>query len=147
MKKIVLLTCTALTLMANEPKVGVDALSSGVRSLLSQEMLALQKGMQTILSLMVRGDFDALSLKATQIQNSFILKQKLSDAQRKELQAKVPKAFIALDRSFHEKAGELSAAAEFGDAKQVATIYSEMMQKCVQCHSTFAKSRFSNFDE
>ena len=146
MKKLSLLTCTTLLLMASEPKVGVETLSDSVRSLLSQEMIALQKGMQEVLSMSVRGDFEGVTAKATQIQNSFILKQKLSDAQRKELKAKVPKEFIALDRSFHEKAGELANAAEFGDTKQIAQIYGEMMQKCMQCHSTFAKSRFSNFE-
>ncbi len=147
MKKLLLLTCTTLSLMASEPQVGVDALSNGVRSLLSQEMLALEKGMHSIFSSTISGDYDAIVTKATQIQNSFILKQNLTKEQRAELKAKVPKEFIVLDRGFHEKAGELAAAAEFGDAKAVSEIYSQMTQTCVKCHSTYAQSRFSNFEE
>jgi len=125
---------------------GAEALSDDLRGLLSQEMLELEKGMHSIFSNMVRGEYAPIESTALKIRDSFILKKNLTDAQRKELQ-KLPKAFIMLDQSFHEAAGDLANAAEFGDKEGVVTYYTQMSQKCVQCHSTYATHRFSSFDD
>ncbi len=137
----------AVMLQAGEPVKGVEGLSGDIRGLLSQEMLQIEKGMHSIFSNMVRGDYDPIVKTATQIQDSFIFKRKLTPAQRKELKGALPKAFIALDRSFHETAGELAAAAEFGDKEAVLESYTAMAGKCVQCHSTYAVHRFTGFSE
>jgi len=146
MKKLIILLSCFLSLNTVQADQ-IQDLSPGLRALLSQEMIAIEKGMHSIFSSIISGDYENISLKAEQIQNSFILKQKLSPSQRKELQAKLPQTFISLDRGFHQDAGELVNAAEFEDKKLVHKYYYKMMQTCVQCHSTYAKSRFRNFQD
>jgi len=128
-------------------KAGVDGLSISLRGLLSQEMLAIEKGMHTIFSNIISGNYEDIASKATEIQDSFIMLRSLTPEQRKELQENLPKAFIKLDRGFHELAGELANAAEFEDKTLVEENFSKMTQACVQCHSTYATSRFSTFQE
>jgi len=140
------LLCAA-ALWGAGPAKGAEGLSDGVRSLLVQEMLEIEKGMHAIFSYMVRGEYAPIVETATQIQNSFIFKRSLTGAQRTELKDSLPPAFIALDRSFHETAGDLAAAAEFDDREKVAAAYTAMTQKCVQCHATFATHRFTTFAE
>ena len=125
---------------------GVESLSSEVRGLLSMEMLQIEKGMHKIFSHMVRGEYDEVNKIALKIRDSFILKKKLTKSQKSEIR-RLPKAFLELDQSFHETAGDLANAAEFGDKETVDEYYQKMAGKCVQCHSTFATHRFNNFDE
>ena len=132
---------------ADEVKKGVSALSPDVRGLLAEEMLHIEKGMQSIFSNMVRGNYEAIVQTATDIQNSFIFNRKLTDAQRQELKTNIPKGFVTLDRSFHETAGELAVAAEFAEKEKVQENFERMSQKCVQCHSTYATHRFPSFAE
>ena len=149
MKKAILsaLLCTAALQGAEHVKQGVEGLSEGIRSLLSQEMLQIEQGMNAMLSEIVRGDYDAVAVTATDIQDSFIFKKSLTDAQRKELKGALPPEFIALDRSFHETAGALAAAAEFGEKVKAVNLYADMMHKCVQCHTTFATYKFTGAEE
>lgn len=151
MKRIVVLLCLVTSLFATDSNntqiTGVDSLSSGLRALLSQEMLSIEKGMKDIFSNIISGNYEDIVTKATEIQDSFILLKSLTPSQRKELQTKLPKSFITLDRSFHETAGELANAAEFEDKNAVNIHFSTMTKTCVQCHSQFATSRFSTFKE
>jgi len=148
MKKIVLaaVLCVGL-LQAEEVKKGVEALSPEVRGLLSQEMLHIEKGMQQIFSNIVKGEYETIAKTAEDIQNSFILKKKLTDGQKAELKAHIPKSFFKTDFAFHELAGKLSMAAEYGDKETVQQYFSEMTQACVKCHSTYATQRFPVFTE
>jgi len=145
MKKLIIFLSLLTSLSASEP-TGLQSLSPELRALLSQEMLALEKGMHSIFSNIISGNYEEMALTAEKIQNSFILKQKLSPSQRKELQTKLPKAFIHLDQGFHETAGDLVNAAEFEDKKLSIEIFTKMTNTCVQCHSTYARSRFPNFE-
>ena len=148
MKRIVMAVMLLGTLMhADEAKKGVSALSPEVRGLLAQEMQHIEKGMQSIFSNMVRGNYEEIAKTATDIQNSFIFNRKLTDAQRQELKNNIPKGFVTLDRSFHETAGKLAVAAEFAEKEKVQENFELMSQKCVQCHSTYATHRFSAFAE
>jgi len=135
------------SLHAEEAKKGVTALSPEVRGLLSQEMLHIEKGMQQIFSNIVKGEYESIAKTAEDIQNSFIFKKKLTDAQRAELKANLPKSFIVTDRAFHELSGKLAMAAEYGDKATVQQYFSEMTQTCVKCHSTYATQRFPAFTE
>ena len=122
MKKfLVLIALLSFNLYAVESKKGVETLSDDIRALLSQEMLHIEKGMQRIFTHMVKGESEEIVTIATEIQNSFIFKKSLSDAQRAELKEKIPEGFISLDRSFHETAGKLAEAAEFGDYESIKT--------------------------
>lgn len=148
MKKLLLVVVLlSFGLQAEEQKRGVETLSTEVRGLLSQEMLHIQKGMQDVFAHMVKGEYEEIAVIATEIQNSFIFKKSLTDAQRAELKEKIPKAFIELDRSFHQTAGKLVEAAEFGDREAVQTTFNQMTGKCVTCHSTYAKHRFDTFED
>ena len=148
MKKLfVLVALSGFVLHAAENKKGVDTLSEDIRGLLSQEMLHIEKGMQTIFAHMVKGESEQIATIATDIQNSFIFKKSLTDSQRAELKAKIPEGFISLDRSFHETAGKLAEAAEFEDFEAIKTTFAEMTGKCVACHSTYATHRFGSFSE
>ncbi len=146
MKKVllvVLLLATSLT--AQESKKGVSALSPEVRALLAQEMLHIEKGMQSIFSNIVKGEYENISKTAIDIENSFIFKRKLTNAQRSELKEKIPKSFIDTDRGFHQLAGKLANAAEFEEKENVQKYFFEMTQTCVKCHATYAKHRFPAF--
>ena len=136
-----------VSVYAEETKKGVEALSPEVRALLGEEMRHIEKGMQSIFSNMVQGNYEEIAKTATDIQNSFIFNRKLTDAQRKELKANIPKAFVTLDRSFHMTAGKLAEAAEFSEKEKVQENFALMTQKCVQCHSTYATHRFRAFSE
>ncbi len=125
---------------------GVEALSGELKGLLSMEMLQIEKGMHKIFSHMVRGEYQQINAIALNIRDSFILKKKLNKSQKAELR-KLPKSFLELDQSFHEAAGDLANAAEFGDKDTVVEYYQKMTGKCVQCHSQFATHRFKNFED
>jgi hypothetical protein len=127
---------------ADSSELGVESLSPELRTLLSQEMLALQKGMQSILPAYVSGEYGEVSKIAEKIKNSFILKQKISDAQKKELGAKLPKAFIALDKQFHEYAGMLEHVAEEQHTELVGFYYYKLMESCLGCHTQYAQHKF-----
>ena len=146
MKKVllvVLLLATSLT--AQEVKKGAEALSPEVRSLLAQEMLHIEKGMQSIFSNIVKGEYENISKTAIDIENSFIFKRKLTNAQRAELKEKIPKSFIDTDRSFHALAGKLANAAEFEEKENVQKYFTDMTETCVKCHATYATHRFPAF--
>ncbi len=147
MKKtlLTLLLGVAVANAADKNAAALGTLSEGVHSLLTQEMFQIEQGMHEIFSSMIRGEYAPIVKTATKIQESFIFKKSLTDAQRRELKAKLPAGFIALDRSFHELAGDLAASAEFEDKRKVAEDYARMTQKCIQCHSTYAGHRFPHF--
>lgn len=126
---------------------GVTGLSGETKALLAEEMVHIETGMKEIFSYMVKGEYEPVAKIAGDIQESFIFKKKLNDAQRAELKANLPEEFISIDRSFHETAGKMAEAAEFSDKEGVTTKFYEMTQKCVACHSQFATHRFSTFEE
>jgi len=148
MKKVIfsfLFVVLSLSLNANETK-GLKSLSPELRSHLSQEMLAIQDGMKDIFSNIISGNYEEVSSIATKIKNSYILKKELTPSQVKELQTKLPKDFLIQDKAFHDKAGELAAAAEFEEVKNMTLFVSQLTNSCVKCHSAFAQSRFTNFE-
>jgi len=146
-KVLMLLLLLATGLTAQETKKGAEALSPEVRGLLAQEMQHIEKGMQSIFSNIVKGEYEDISKTATDIENSFIFKRKLTNAQRSELKEKIPKSFIDTDRGFHELAGKLANAAEFEEKENVQKYFFEMTQTCVKCHSIYAKHRFPVFEK
>ncbi|SFP69969.1 cytochrome c [Hydrogenimonas thermophila] len=129
---------------ANEQD-GVKALSPEIRGLLSQEMKAIQKGMISIIPELASGNYEAVSKIAKQIKESFILKQKLTKEQKKELKHKLPTAFIEMDREFHKDAGMLMHVAKMKNGELANYYYFKMSNACIKCHSKFAKHRFPAF--
>lgn len=142
----IIMTLTAI-LSASEGQKGVEGLSKDTRAMLADEMRHIEKGMHYIFSSIVKGEYEEISKTATDIHNSFIFAQSLTEAQRAELKANLPQGFIDLDRSFHVAAAKLSEAAEFEDKTAVGENFSKMTGLCVQCHSTYAQQRFRAFSE
>ena len=120
-------------------------LSTANRQLLKKEMLAIEKGMKTLLSTIATGDWKKTAETGKQIQASYIMKQSLTSEQLKHLHQHLPKPFIKLDHSFHHYAGMLAHAAEVKNADAVGFYFYKMTDSCVQCHSSYAKDKFPGF--
>lgn len=123
---------------------GIEALSPALRDLLSQEMLAIQNGMQSIIPAYVSGNWKAIESTAEKIKNSYLLKQNLSNAQRHELHTLLPHGFIKKDQQFHYQAGMLQHAAKHKKPELVNFYFSRMAESCVSCHTAFATHKFPN---
>ena len=121
---------------------GVEALSHDLRSLLSQEMQALQSGMMSIIPAYISGNWNEIETTARKIKNSYILKQGLTESQAKELHSVLPEEFIEKDKRFHYLAGMLEHAAKNKKPELMNFYFSEMNESCVSCHTVFATHKF-----
>jgi hypothetical protein len=139
--------CTMLSMSAYavETKKGVEELSGSLRALLSQEMTSVESAMKSLHSYLIAGEYDKVSKTATNIHNSFILKQKLTKAQGKELKTKLPPEFVAMDRAFHKQASMLAHAADNKNSELANFYVYKMTESCTSCHSAYAKHRFPSF--
>ena len=88
------------------------------------------------------GEWDKVSALGQKIKKSFILKQKLTGAQKEELHRVLPEQFIEMDMDFHKSAGMLAHAAEMKNADVVNFYFSKMNAACVSCHGKYAAERF-----
>ena len=126
----------------NEITVGVEALSSDLLDLLSQEMQALEKGMMAVIPLYNSGEWPDIETIGRKMKNSYILKQHLSEKQVEELHSVLPHAFIEKDQRFHYLSGMLEHAAKNKNEELINFYFSEMNESCFGCHSVFATHRF-----
>jgi hypothetical protein len=126
----------------NEKTVGVEALSEELRDLLSKEMVAIENGMMSIIPAYSSGNWEEIETTAEKIKNSYILKQRLTEDQIKELHSLLAPAFIEKDQEFHYLAGMLGHAAKNKKAELINFYFSRMNESCVNCHSKFATHRF-----
>lgn len=137
----VVAACVAGTaVQASEPVT--PKLTPKLRSLLKQEMTAIQQAMQTVHLAIVTGDHATVGKQAHAIHNSFILKQSLTPDDRKALKAAVPPEFVKLDQAFHGMAATLADAASVGDSKGEVRLFNEMTHACMACHSRYVTDRF-----
>lgn len=121
---------------------GVESLSPALRELLKTEMLELQKGMMNIIPAYVSGNWSEIERVAHSMKNSYILKQRLTDKQVKELHASLPESFIQLDQQFHYLSGMLNHAAKNKKAELVGFYFSKLSETCVNCHTQHATHKF-----
>jgi cytochrome c553 len=126
--------------VATEPVT--PKLTDKLSRLLQQEMRAVQGGMTTIHSAMVMGKHESVAENAQQIHDSFILQQKLTEQDRKDLMSAVPKGFIKLDKEFHKLAAALAEAGRNKDTKEQHRLFSKMTGNCIQCHGKYVSDRF-----
>ena len=117
-------------------------LSPELQQLFSREMRELQNGMLALVPLYVAGRLDDIATIATQMENSYVLKQNLTDSQVHELHESLPAAFIKQDLQFHYLAGMLEHVANAGKVELVGFYISEMLESCVACHTAYATNRF-----
>ena len=120
---------------------GVE-LSADLMALLNQEMALIQKGMMDLIPVIAAGEWEDAASIGKQIKASFILKQKLTAAQKEELHRVLPELFVEMDQDFHKSAGMLAHAAEMKNADVVSFYFYKMNAACVSCHGKFAAARF-----
>jgi len=125
-----------------EKHSGVEALSYELRELLKKEMLALEKGMMSIIPAYVSGDWSEIEAIARKMKGSYILKQSLTDAQANELHTLLPESFLKLDHQFHYLSGMLEHAAKNEKAELVGFYFSKLSETCVSCHTKYATHKF-----
>ena len=123
----------------------IESLSPELRELLKNEMLALQKGMMSIIPAYVAGHWSEIENIAHKMKNSYILKQRLTDEQKKELHSTLPESFIKLDQQFHYLSGMLNHAAKNKKPELVGFYFSKLSESCVSCHSQYAVHKFPAF--
>ena len=121
---------------------GVEALSQDLRNLLNQEMQALQSGMMSIIPAYISGNWSDIESTAKKMNNSYILKQNLTESQIKELHTSLPHSFVEKDKRFHYLAGMLEHAAKNKKPELINFYFSEMNESCVSCHVEFATHKF-----
>jgi hypothetical protein len=120
----------------------VESLSPDLRDLLSREMEALQDGMMSVIPAYSSGNWDEIANTAEQMNKSYIMKQKLTESQIKELHVVLPQAFIEKDQRFHYLAGMLEHVAKERKVELINFYFSEMNESCVSCHIKYATNRF-----
>lgn len=118
---------------------------ANIKPILQKEMLAVEKGMQQLVSSIAKGDWDKTAEIGKQIQASYLLKQSLTPEQMKQLHQSLPVQFIKLDHAFHQYAGMLAHAAEVKNTDVMNFYFYKMNESCVQCHSRYAQERFPAF--
>ncbi len=123
----------------------IETLSPDIRDLLTKEMKALQEGMMSIIPAYVSGDWKKIEHTAHKMKNSYIMKQSLTEEQKKELRATLPEAFIKQDQQFHYLAGMLEHVAKEEKIELIGFYFSEMNEACVACHAQYAGHKFPSF--
>lgn len=123
----------------------VVQLSPKLRQILTQEMQSVLGGMMALVPAISSGDWHEVAEIGKKIQDSYIMKQELSEAQLEELHHSLPFGFKDLDHSFHHAAGMLAHAAKQGNAEIVHFYFYKLNETCVKCHSRYATHRFPSF--
>ncbi len=126
----------------NEMKAGVEALSKGLRDLLSKEMIEIENGMISMIPAYNLGNWTKIEMSARNIEKSYILKQSLTEGQIHELHELLPEGFLEKDQNFHYLAGMLQRASSEKKEELVNFYFSEMNRSCLSCHSAFATHKF-----
>jgi len=124
-----------------EDPVGTK-LTPRLKDLLANEMQQVAQATADLSLAIASGDHETVMTVGMAVHNSFILKQSLTDQDKKDLMGAVPPEFIALDRRFHVLAGKLAHAAEAHDSELQAVYYAKMLESCIAYHSHFATDKF-----
>jgi cytochrome c556 len=115
--------------------------------LLREEMQAIQEAMQEAYAALVTGDHATVAEQAQAIHDSFILKRELTATDRRDLKGAVPKRFLKMDQRFHRQAAKLAEAARAEDTAREMTLFRQMSQACIRCHSTYVHDRFPGLED
>lgn len=120
-------------------------LSPETTELLIKEMRELQGGMKNIVPAISAGNWQEIASIGHKMQDSYIMKNSLTEAQMHELHQSLPERFQQLDHAFHHSAGLLAQAAEQQNHEQVSYYYFKMTEACVECHTLYATHKFPEF--
>ena len=127
---------------AERPAGNEIHLSADLRNILGEEMVAIENGMKNLVPAISSGEWEKVASIAQNISNSFIMKQKLTTAQKDELHRVLPSQFIEMDQGFHNSAGMLAHAAGMKNADVVNFYFFKLNNACVACHTKYATERF-----
>ena len=122
-------------------------LSSDLKEILNQEMNGIENGVMKIIPAIAAGDWETIAKIAQQIQTSFILKQKLTQEQLKQLHNSLPPEFVEMDMRFHSNAEKLAGAAHQRDSELVNFYFSKLHGQCMTCHAKYAFGRFPGLNK
>jgi hypothetical protein len=117
-------------------------LSPDLLELLREEMRGISGGVQALAPAIAIGDWKTITDTSARIKASYIMEQKLTAAQKEELETALPEVFKLMDANFHREAGNLGHAAEVRDGELTAFYFYRMVESCVACHSAYATTRF-----
>lgn len=137
----------ALTTLPAQAKDITSELTPKLRDLLQQEMTGVETAMKDVYSAIIRGNHDVVHKKGQAIHDSFILDQKLTKQDRKDLKSAVPKSFLKLDQRFHKQAEKLAEAGNEENTQKQKQLFDRMTDACVSCHTRFVNERFSGLDQ
>lgn len=120
-------------------------LSEELTELLRAEMRALLGATQTLPAGIATADWKSVAEIGAQISASYILDQKLTAKQKKELRTSLPEHFKRLDADFHLEAKKLEAAAKRHDPQLTSFHYYRLLETCTACHAIYALKKFPGF--
>lgn len=129
---------------SNEAKPEKLELPEHLLNILRIEMQQIDSGMGNLLSSLAQGNAEEAVKVAEHLHNTYILKQRLSKQDLKQLISLLPADFVKLDRGFHGNAQKIAEAVKQNDFETAVKLYSEMAQACVACHKQYAFTRFPN---
>ncbi len=130
---------------ATAPAGPIQQLSPELRGLFRDEMVALQGAMLELVPAIVSGDAESTARLAERMRAGYVLTQKLTDAQREELERMLPAAFLERDGEFHELAAGLADAARERRTPLVPFYFYKLTESCVGCHARYAAHRFPSY--
>lgn len=117
-------------------------LSQELRQILIQEMMAIQDGMQALVPAIAAGNWHGVAEIGRKIDDSYIMKQKLSASQMEELHRSLPAGFQELDQNFHHFAAMLAHTAKMKNSELVSFYFYKLTEACTACHAKYASHRF-----
>lgn len=144
---LVLSSLFSVTSQAEENTTPPINLSPDLKILLVEEMKEVKKGMESLVTSVATGDWNAIAETGHNIKHSYIINKRLTSEQKQELQKVLPAGFKALDKKFHYYAGMLSHVAKERDIELVHYYVSKMNETCISCHAQFASARFTGFTQ
>lgn len=130
---------------AKDPQPITPKLTPRLHELLTEEMRSIRQAVNEIIDAMVSGDNALVAKKGDQIFDGFILRQSLTDKDRKDLEKAVPPEFFDLDHEFHVMGMKLALAAANRDLDLQQYYLGKMIATCAQCHSKYVSDKFPLF--
>ena len=145
MKQKIVVVITAIFVLggANAADPVGPKLTPRLKALLADEMQQVAEATGELALAIAAGDHATVNRLAGAIRDSFILKQSLTEQDKKDLMSAVPAGFVSLDRNFHGWAGELAGQADKQNTELQNFYFSRMLEACTACHAQFATDRFS----
>jgi hypothetical protein len=140
---LVMALLTPSTGMTDESPVLV--LTPKLRAALVAEMAGLKTAIAELSVALASGEWGEAAARAERIRDSYILKQKLSRAERETLERTLPAEFRALDERFHRHAANLAHAACMQDHELAVFYLAKLQEGCGGCHARYATHTFRGF--